>query len=241
MAFLILFAAPFAGGAAEAEQSTTPVASVVAVPPMTTPDNGTKGNETLAVAWQATQLIEADLQQTSEMMPLPSNRDDYYSYPEVTAPNFSKWRDKGAKALITGFVQSRSDGRYTFGCYVYDVDKGRELGREGFVAARDDLRRAAHKCSGLAYKAVTGSPGMFDTRIAYVAETGAPDARVKRIAIMDSDGYDHSYVTPGGTTVLTPRLSPKAHHFAYVSFRGRHSAGSDRRSRFRNPAAASAR
>ena len=149
------------------------MASVVAVPPMTTPDNGTKGNETLAVAWQATQLIEADLQQTSEMMPLTSNRDDYYSYPEVTAPNFSKWRDKGAKALITGFVQSRSDGRYTFGCYVYDVDKGRELGREGFVAARDDLRRAAHKCSGLAYKAVTGSPGMFDTRIAYVAETGA--------------------------------------------------------------------
>ncbi|MGH6739626.1 MAG: Tol-Pal system protein TolB, partial [Bradyrhizobium sp.] len=178
------------------------------------------GNETLAVAWQATQLIEADLRQTSEMMPLTADRKDYYSYPEVTAPSFSKWRDRGAKALITGFVQSRSDGRYTFGCYVYDVDKGRELAREGFVAARDDLRRAAHKCSGLAYKAITGSPGMFDTRIAYVAETGAADARVKRIAIMDSDGFDHSYVTPGGTTVLTPRLSPKAHRLAYVSFQG---------------------
>ena len=79
---------------------------------------------------------------------------------------------QGAKALITGFVQQRPDGRLTVGCYVYDLDKGRELGRKGFVAAPSDWRRAAHKCSGLAYKAITGSPGMFDTRMAYVAETG---------------------------------------------------------------------
>jgi TolB protein len=218
--YLALLAAACLAGSAQAAQPGTPAATVIAIPPMTTPDTGTKGNETLAVAWEATQLIASDLQQTSELMPLTPDRKDYYSYPEVTAPNFSKWRERGAKALITGFVQSRPDGRYTFGCYVYDVDKGRELGREGFVAASDDLRRAAHKCSGLAYKAITGSPGMFDTRIAYVAETGARDARVKRIAIMDSDGYDHSYVTPGGTTALTPRLSPKAHRLAYVSFQG---------------------
>jgi TolB protein len=153
-------------------------------------------------------------------MPLSPNQKDYYSYPEVTAPTFSKWRERGAKALITGFVQSRSDGRLTVGCYVYDVDKGRELARKGFVIAPSDLRRAAHKCSGLAYEAITGAPGMFDTRIAYVAETGAPNARVKRIAIMDSDGYNHSYVTPGGTGVLTPRLSPNASRLAYVSFQG---------------------
>ena len=106
-------------------------------------------------------------------MPLTPNQKDYYSYPEVTAPTFSKWRSKGAKALVTGFVQSRADGRLTFGCYVYDVDKGRELGRKGFVVAPSDWRRAAHKCSGLAYKAITGAPGMFDTRIAYVAESGS--------------------------------------------------------------------
>jgi TolB protein len=201
-------------------QPGTPAATVIALPPMTTPDSSTKGNESLAYAWQATQLIEADLRQTTELMPLSPNQKDYYSYPEVTAPTFSKWRDRGAKSLITGFVQQRPDGRLTVGCYVYDVDKGRELGRIGFLATPKDLRRAAHKCSGLAYKAITGSPGMFDTRIAYVAETGPADARVKRIAVMDSDGYNHGYVTPGGTTVLTPRLSPKGAHLAYVSFQG---------------------
>lgn len=213
-------AAALLGTAAQAQQPGTAAAAVIAIPPMTTPDTGARGNEMLAIAWQATQLIETDLRQTAELMPLSPDRKDYYSYPEVTAPTFSKWRGKGAKALITGFVQSRPDGRYTIGCYVYDVDKGRELARKGFVITPADLRRAAHKCSGLAYQALTGSPGMFDTRIAYVAETGSPAARVKRIAIMDSDGFNHSYLTSGGTTVLTPHLSPKAHRLAYVSFQG---------------------
>ena len=48
-----------------------------------------------AVGWQATQLIAADLRQTAELMPLPPNQKDYYSYPEVTAPTFSKWRSAG--------------------------------------------------------------------------------------------------------------------------------------------------
>ena len=206
------------GTAAQAVQPGTPTATVIAVPPLTSPDSGTKGNQMLAVGWDATQLIVSDLRQTPEVMPLTPNRDDYYSYPEVTAPTFSKWRSAGGKALLTGFVQARSDGRLTVGCYVYDLDKGRELARKGFVVSPGDWRRAAHKCSGLAYQALSGAPGVFDTKIAYVAENGVGDGRTRRIAIMDSDGYNHRYVTKGDAMVLTPRLSPKAAQVAYVSF-----------------------
>ena len=204
-------------GTAHAQQ---PAATVIAVPPLTSPDSGTKGNQMLAVGWDVTQAIEADLRQTTEVMPLKPNRDDYYSYPEVTAPMFTKWRSKGAKALVTGFVQGRADGRLTVGCYVYDVDKGRELARKGFIIGASDWGRAAHKCSGLAYTAITGAQGIFDTRIAYVAENGIGDARTRRIAVMDSDGSNHRYLTSGDAIVLTPRLSPKASQLAYVSFAG---------------------
>lgn len=194
---------------------------VIAVPPLTTPDDASTGaGSTLNVAWQASQLIAQDLRSTGEMMAIPPDQKDYYSYPEVTAPTFSRWRSKGAKALLTGFVRARSDGRLAVGCYVYDVDKGRELGRIGFVAAADDWRRAAHKCSGLAYESLTGSPGTFDTRIAYVAKTGAGTGEVTRIAVMDSDGRNHNYVTPGGAMAMTPRLSPKGDRLAYVSYIG---------------------
>lgn len=211
-------AAALAGSNAQAQNA--PAATVIAIPPLTTPDSGARGNELLALGWEATQLIAADLRQTSELMPLPPRQKDYYSYPEVTAPNFPKWRSAGAKALVTGFVQSRSDGRLTFGCYVYDVEQGRELGRKGFIVSKNDWRRAAHKCSGMAYKGVTGSPGLFDTRIAYVAEGGVGAGLTKRIAVMDSDGTNHSYVTAGDSIVLTPRLSPGAERLAFVSFGG---------------------
>ena len=192
--------------------------TVIAVPPLTSPDSGTKGNQMLQIGWEATQLINTDLANTAEFAPLKTTRDDYYSYPEVTAPTFSKWRPKGAKVLVTGFVQARSDGRLTFGCYVYDIDKGRELARKGFVLTPGEWRRAAHKCSGLAYGAVVGTPGGFDSRIAFVSDTGAGDPQTSRIGLMDSDGFSLKYLTPGTGMVLTPRLSPNATSIAYVSY-----------------------
>src|SRR6185369_945259 len=214
------FAVPFLVPAslfasATAAQAPMPV---IAVPPLTTPNDKSAGNgsTTLSIAWQASQLIAQDLRSTGEMMAIAPDQKDYYSYPEVTAPTFSRWRSKGAKFVLTGFVRSRPDGRLTVGCYVYDTVKGRELGRTGFVVAPEDWRRAAHKCSGIAYTAATGAPGIFDTRIAYVAESGPPSARVKRIAIMDGDGNNQSFVTAGDTIVLTPRLSPKAENLAFV-------------------------
>jgi TolB protein len=218
--FLPLALLATASAVSAQQQPGTPAATVIAIPPLTSPDSGTRGNQMLQIGWQATQQIEADLRQTAELMPLKPNRDDYYSYPEVTAPTFSKWRSAGAKALVTGFVQSRSDGRLTVGCYVYDVAKGRELARKGFVIAPSEWRRAAHKCSGLAYTALTGAPGIFDTKIAYVAETGAPGNRSKRIAVMDSDGNDARFVTGGEMNVLSPRFAPNTTTLAYVSFVG---------------------
>lgn len=214
--FCLLFLSPLAAAPLPAQQAVT----VVAVPPLATPSKGEKANEDLAIAWEATQLIVTDLRATSELMPLPSNQKDVYSYPEVTAPSFPKWRAAGASALVTGFVQTRPDGRLTFGCYIYDVRTGRELGRKGFVVAAGDLRRAAHRCSGLAYQSLTGAPGMFDTKIAYVAETGNAPNVVRRIAVMDSDGFNHDYATKGETMVLSPRLSPRAQSVAFVSFSG---------------------
>ena len=206
--------------AAQAQQAA-PAATVVAVPPLSTPaDRQTSAGGTLSIAWQASELIAQDLRTTAEIMPLPPVQKDYYSFPEVTAPGFANWRSKGAKVLVTGFVQARSDGRITFGCYAYDVDKGREVARKGFVVAPDEWQRAAHKCSGLAYTAVTGAPGSFDTRIAYVAETGPSSARIKRLAIVDSDGSNHRYLSAGETMALTPRLSPNGRQLAYVSFTG---------------------
>ena len=212
---VLLIAAAWFGQPSAAQQPMP----VIAVPPLSTPDDKKVGNTTtLGIAWQASQLIASDLRSTAETMAIPPDQKDFYSYPEVTAPSFPRWRSKGAKGLLTGFVRAQPDGRLAVGCYIYDVEKGRELGRTGFVVDAEDWRRAAHKCSGLAYQNMIGAPGVFDTRIAYVAKTGSAAAPVSRVALMDGDGLNHSYVTPGETLVMTPRLSPKADRLAYVSY-----------------------
>ena len=108
------------------------------------------------------------------------------------------------------------------GCYVHDVAAGRELARQGFAVASSDWRRAAHKCSGLAYQAITGAPGMFDTRIAYVAESGVGDARTRREAFGVVDHHAGGAVaTALGVDQLHLRTTDRAEAvFALVAAHG---------------------
>ncbi len=200
-------------------QETAP--AVIIVPQLATPENvATPAGDTRLLARYVADVITADLRSTRELVPIGPENARVYSYPEATAPSFALWRKTGAKTLVTGFVQSRSDGRITVGCYLHDLSGGREIARKGFVVAPAEWRRAAHRCSDAVYEKLAGRPGWFDTRIAYVAESGAGASQVKRIALMDSDGTAHSYVTAGDSTVLAPRLAPGGERIAYVSMAG---------------------
>jgi TolB protein len=196
-------------------------ASVVIVPPLSTPENQrTSAGWSGVIARQVADVIAADLRSSVELVPLGPENARVYPYAEATAPSFREWRKTGAKSLVTGFVQVRPDGRLTVACYLHDIAGGREVARKGFVVPPGEWRRAAHRCSDAVYAGLTKRPGWFDTKIAYVAESGIRSARVKRIAVMDSDGTSHRYLTAGDVTVLRPRLSPDGERLAYVSFAG---------------------
>jgi len=139
-------------------------------------------------------------------------------YPEITAPAWGTWQGRSAEMLVHGYVRAGDDGRLTVGCYLYDVQLQQELVREGWVVSAAEWRRAAHKCADLVYSRLSGESPFFDSKIAYIAETGPKDARVKRLAIMDSDGANHRFITNGQSTALTPRYSPDYSKIAYVSY-----------------------
>ncbi len=196
-------------------------ASVIIVPALSTPENVfTPAGYSGVIARQVADVIASDLRSTPDLVPIGPENARIYPYAEATAPSFSQWRKTGAKSLVTGFVQARPDGRLTVACYLHDIAGGREIARKGFVVSPAEWRRAAHRCSDAVYTKLSGRTGWFDTKIVYVAETGAKSARVKRIAVMDSDGTSHRYVTGGDSTVLGPRLSPDGQRLAYVSFAG---------------------
>ena len=215
-----LFAvAAFVAGTAAQAQSGGQI--VLAVPQFPTPKNvKTDGGETGVIGIQIAQQIVSDLRTTRSIYPTGPENLRHYTPTEAGAPLYPNWANIGAGALVTGYVQARDDGRINVVCYLYDLKQRREMTRKGFAVAATEWKRAAHRCAGAFYTAVTKRPGLFDSRIAYVAATGSRMQPVKRIAIMNWDGTDHSYLTQGEVTVTSPRVSPDGEHIAYMSFAG---------------------
>jgi TolB protein len=191
----------------------------IAVPVMPTPQStDTPAGSTAALGRQVAQVVAGDLRGSGIFQPIGPEGVREITFGEVTSPGFDYWAGTGAAALVQGFVRANPDGQLTVGCYLYDVALGSELTRAGYVVAPRDWRRAAHKCADAIYSRLSGESPFFDSRIAYIAESGPKDRRVKRLAIMDSDGANHRFLTNGQSTVLTPRFSPDYKQIVYLSY-----------------------
>jgi TolB protein len=192
---------------------------VIAVPVMPTPQSAeTPAGTTEALGRQIAEVVAADLRGSGLFRPVGPGGIRAVPFGEVTAPAYAAWSGAGAAALVQGFVRANPDGQLTVGCYLYDVALQSELTRAGYVVAPRDWRRAAHKCADAIYSRLSGESPFFDSRIAYIAESGPKDRRVKRLAIMDSDGANHRFLTNGQSTVLTPRFSPDYKQIVYLSY-----------------------
>ena len=192
---------------------------VIAVPVMPTPQAAsTAAGTTDALGHQVAEVVAADLRGSGLFKPLGPSGVSSIPFAEVTAPAFDRWTGSGAAALVQGFVRSNPDGGITVGCYLYDVALKSELTRAGYVVQPSDWRRAAHKCADAIYSRLSGETPFFDSRVAYIAETGPKENRTKRLAIMDSDGANHRFLTNGQNIVLTPRFSPDYKSIVYLSY-----------------------
>lgn len=200
----------------------TPDQLNIAIPALPTQQNvQTAAGDTATLGRQIAEVIASDLRGSGLFRPMGPAGQKPITVPEVTMPDFPHWSGTSAEALVQGFVRTSSNGELTVGCYLYDVALKQELTRVGFAFAPRDWRRAAHKCADAIYARLSGESPFFDSRIAYIAETGPKDNRTKRLAIMDSDGANHRFITNGQSIALTPRFSPDYGSIVYVSYIGR--------------------
>lgn len=132
-------------------------------------------------------------------------------------PSFASWRQIQAKALVTGqtFMEG---GKMRVEFRLWDVNTQQQLAAQQFTTSPKNTRRIGHMISDIIYKSMTGIDGYFDTRIVFVAEEGPKDRRVKRLTIMDQDGFNLRPLSDGKDLVLTPRFSPSTNEITYMSF-----------------------
>lgn len=138
------------------------------------------------------------------------------------SPRFEDWRLINSQCLLTAAVGRNSSNELEIQFRLYDVVAGTQmLGIALAVPDPKKWRQLAHRVADAVYERVTGEKGYFDTRIAYIEETGRKGAkgrRPRRLAIMDWDGHNNTYLTDGAHMVLTPRFSPNNRDIVYLSF-----------------------
>ena len=131
-------------------------------------------------------------------------------------PDFATWRAATVDALVMGSVERGAE--VSSQVRVWDTQASAQVVGKSYKTDAQNYRRIAHIVSDAIYASLSGGSGYFDTRILYVAESGPKANRVKRLAIMDQDGFNVQYLSSGKALTLTPRLSPNGDNVVYTSY-----------------------
>jgi TolB protein len=165
-----------------------------------------------------TAVITNDLKRSGLFAPIDPQAFIEHISNSDRVPHFADWRTINAQALAVGRVTRQRDGRLKAEFRLWDVFAGQQLDGKQYFATPDNWRRIAHIISDAIYETLTGEKGYFDSRIVFIDETGPKNQRVKRLAIMDQDGYGVRYLTNGSELVLTPRFNPTTQEITYMAY-----------------------
>ena len=166
---------------------------------------------------EISKVIENNLKQSGLFDPI--SKDAFLQKPDIAhlKPRFEDWALIKSQALITGKVTA-IDEKLKVEVRLWDVLAGREMLALAFTTVPNNWRRVGHIITDKVYERLTGEKGYFDTRIIYVSESGPKTQRVKKLAIMDQDGFNTKYLTLGNELVLTPRFNPTNQMVTYLSY-----------------------
>jgi TolB protein len=187
--------------------------------PIAIPDFASDGSADANAAREISDVVSNDLKSSGLFIPIDQAAFIERGLDVGRAPRFEDWRPIKAQALVIGKI-SNTDGRLRAEFRLWDVLSGKQLAGEQFFTRPKDARRIGHIIADVIYERITGEKGYFDTRVVFVDESGPKDKRVKRLAIMDQDGYNVRLLTTGQDLVLTPRFSPSTQEITYMSFEG---------------------
>ena len=166
---------------------------------------------------EISKVVENNLKTSGLFNPL--NKDAFLQKPDIAhlKPRFEDWALIKAQALITGKVTYQEEKlRVEF--RLWDVLAAKEMMALSFTTVPNNWRRVGHIITDKIYERLTGEKGYFDTRVIYVAEEGPKTKRIKKLAIMDQDGFNTKYLTLGNELVLTPRFNPTNQMVTYLSY-----------------------
>lgn len=133
-------------------------------------------------------------------------------------PRFRDWQAAGAEALVVGRAARLPDGRVQADFRLWDTTLSRAIDGQSLRTQPQAVRRLSHQIADRVYEKLTLEKGYFDTQVVFVDETGPKARRLKRLTIMDQDGFGARLLTDGRELAITPRFSPVAQEITYTQY-----------------------
>ncbi len=160
-------------------------------------------------------IIRADLERSGQFRAVQAP--GIVVMDETSRPDVTPWRAAGADSLAAGSVTRLADGRFDVRFRLWDVVRGQDLGGQSYAVTAGDLRLAAHRVADFIYEKLTGSKGVFSTRIAYVTKEG----NRHNLWVADADGENAQSALASPEPIISPAWSANGTQLAYVSFESR--------------------
>jgi TolB protein len=134
----------------------------------------------------------------------------YLYHDQVNPVRFKRVGAEFILAVSAGISNNNLSIEY----HLYDVAMNKEIAAQGLNGSLKTIDRIFHRFENKIIYYITGSDGVFDTKLAFVStRTGN-----KEIYTIDFDGRHLRRVTRNGSINLSPKWSPNGQKISFTSF-----------------------
>ncbi len=178
----------------------------------------TEGSETTHASVEAQRILNQDLRISGFFEVLDPSKalaDPFKQGLEPKEVDFEVVKLLGADIVVGGRM-SMEGGSLRWEARLYDQPQRRMLFGKVYRGTVQDVRIMVHRFVDEIVKYYTGSPGIFQTQIAFISNRSG----AKELMLMDADGEDLRQLTQDKNLVLSPRWSPDGRELGFISYSG---------------------
>ena len=123
-------------------------------------------------------------------------------------PNLAKWKESGITYFVASQMSAAGNG-IEAKFKAYSVLTGKEIYSQSFKVQQSNIRPMSHQIADGIYRAITGKPSIFNSKIVFVSDRGTfGKDSTKELFLMDFDGNRVEKLTNFHSVVLSPSVAP---------------------------------
>jgi TolB protein len=131
---------------------------------------------------------------------------------ELKEVDYSLWT--GTDALLIGKAVLKSRGYIIVSFHLIDTALKTDIVATVVTGKYSEIRGIAHRIADIIFEKLTGSTGVFNSRISYVNRHG----EIYQLIVADSDGHDEQVIFKSNSIIMSPAWSPDGSHLAFVAY-----------------------